>query len=299
MVRRRAHLGDGRDPGHGGGGDVAGRHRGGHRRGAAHLLDPLRRPGHAPASGSTGSSTGWPCRPSAAPISSPCTSRRWTAPATAPAPRPRPSPRRWSGSTPTLDGCSTASTRCPTAPAVSVVLVSDHGMAEARPDAVIDLDAVADLRGVRAVVSLSGANLVRPGRRGARAGGCATTSTTGPAGVTSSRACAPTCAARCPPRCTTAPIRGSAMWWSSPTRGSRSTWGRRRRPACTGGTPVIRTCTASSLASGPDIRPGQRIGSVDSVDLYPFLARLLRLAPNPDVDGGLAALAPVLAPAAR
>ncbi len=53
------------------------------------------------------------------------------------------------------------------------------------------------------------------------------------------------------------------------------------------------------LASGPDIEPGRRIGPVESVDLYPFLARLLRLAPNPDVDGDPAALAPVLAPAGR
>ena len=53
------------------------------------------------------------------------------------------------------------------------------------------------------------------------------------------------------------------------------------------------------LAAGPDIGPDQRIGPVDSVDLYPFLARLLRLVPNPDVDGDPAALAPVLLPARR
>ena len=50
------------------------------------------------------------------------------------------------------------------------------------------------------------------------------------------------------------------------------------------------------LARGPGITPGQDIPSFESVHIYPFLAHLLGLEPNADVDGSLSVLAPVLAP---
>ena len=119
--------------------------------------------GTHPRAGRRGPRLAGPCRPSAAPISSPCTSRRWTAPATAPAPRPPAVAEAVERVDADLGRLLDGIDALPHRAAVSVVLVSDHGMAEARPDAVIDLDAVADLRGVRAVVSLSGANLFVPG----------------------------------------------------------------------------------------------------------------------------------------
>lgn len=48
------------------------------------------------------------------------------------------------------------------------------------------------------------------------------------------------------------------------------------------------------LARGPGIAPGQRIGAFESVNVYPFLAHLLGLVPNPEIDGRLEVLAPVL-----
>jgi predicted AlkP superfamily pyrophosphatase or phosphodiesterase len=48
------------------------------------------------------------------------------------------------------------------------------------------------------------------------------------------------------------------------------------------------------LARGPGIAPGQRIPAFESVHVYPFLAHVLGLTPNPDVDGRLAVLGPVL-----
>ena len=48
------------------------------------------------------------------------------------------------------------------------------------------------------------------------------------------------------------------------------------------------------LARGPGIAPGQRIGAFESVNVYPFLAHLLGLTPNPEIDGRLEVLAPVL-----
>ncbi|HSG07910.1 MAG TPA: ectonucleotide pyrophosphatase/phosphodiesterase [Longimicrobiales bacterium] len=48
------------------------------------------------------------------------------------------------------------------------------------------------------------------------------------------------------------------------------------------------------LARGPGIEPGQRIEAFESVHVYPFLAHLLGLVPNPGIDGRLEILAPVL-----
>lgn len=50
------------------------------------------------------------------------------------------------------------------------------------------------------------------------------------------------------------------------------------------------------LARGPAIMPGQRIPAFESVHIYPFLARLLSLVPNGDIDGSISVLAPVLTP---
>lgn len=48
------------------------------------------------------------------------------------------------------------------------------------------------------------------------------------------------------------------------------------------------------LARGAGIAPGQRIEAFESVNVYPFLAHLLGLVPNPAIDGSLDVLAPVL-----
>jgi predicted AlkP superfamily pyrophosphatase or phosphodiesterase len=48
------------------------------------------------------------------------------------------------------------------------------------------------------------------------------------------------------------------------------------------------------LARGPLIRPGQRIAAFESVHIYPLLAELLGLSPNPAIDGRLHVLAPIL-----
>jgi predicted AlkP superfamily pyrophosphatase or phosphodiesterase len=48
------------------------------------------------------------------------------------------------------------------------------------------------------------------------------------------------------------------------------------------------------IAKGPGIAPGQRIPAFESVHVYPFLAHVLGLSPNPDTDGVLGVLAPIL-----
>ena len=180
---------------------------------------------------------------------------------------------------------------------ISVVLVSDHGMAAVRPGGTVDLAAIADLRGVRVVVSGPGANLFVPGGAararavrddindgtgGGLAGGRAYLRKEVPAAL----------------RYRDNPRIGDVVIVADP--GFMFDLGDASPPAgMHGWDPRHPDMHGVFLAAGPDIRPGQRIGRVGIVHLYPFLARLLRLAPNPDVDGDLSVLAPVLAPAAR
>ncbi|HEX7118306.1 MAG TPA: ectonucleotide pyrophosphatase/phosphodiesterase [Longimicrobiales bacterium] len=51
------------------------------------------------------------------------------------------------------------------------------------------------------------------------------------------------------------------------------------------------------LAAGPAIRSGLRIPAVENVHVYPLLAHLLGLRPNPEIDGRLEVLEPILEPA--
>lgn len=53
------------------------------------------------------------------------------------------------------------------------------------------------------------------------------------------------------------------------------------------------------VARGPGIAGGQRIGAFESVHVYPFVAHLLGLNPNPDADGRLDVLSGVLSPEIR
>jgi predicted AlkP superfamily pyrophosphatase or phosphodiesterase len=48
------------------------------------------------------------------------------------------------------------------------------------------------------------------------------------------------------------------------------------------------------VAMGPGIRAGQRIAPFESVHVYPFIAHVLGLRPNPQIDGRLEVLLPVV-----
>ena len=182
--------------------------------------------------------------------------------------------------------------------AVSVVVVSDHGMAATDPDAVIDLGAVADLRGVRAVVGRPGANLFVPGGE-ARARAVRDDINDGTGGGSSLEGARAYLRSEVPAalRYRADPRIGDVV--VVPDLGVTFDVGSPPPPGMHGWDPRHPDMHGIFLALGPDIRPGQRIGAFESVHVYPFLARLLRLAPNPDVDGDLSVLAPVLAPAAR
>ena len=178
--------------------------------------------------------------------------------------------------------------------AVSVVLVSDHGMAATRPDAVIDLRAIADLRDARVLAGGPGANLfVAGGEARARAVRDDINDGTGGNALAGGRAylrneVPAALHYRANPRI------GDVVVVADP--GVMIREGNPPPPGMHGWDPRHPDMHGIFLASGPDIRPGRRIGRIESVHLYPFLARLLRLAPNPDVDGDPAVLAPLLAP---
>jgi predicted AlkP superfamily pyrophosphatase or phosphodiesterase len=48
------------------------------------------------------------------------------------------------------------------------------------------------------------------------------------------------------------------------------------------------------FAAGPRVVPGSRLGRIDNVNVYPFVADLLGLRPAPGLDGSLAATRPIL-----
>ena len=75
-------------------------------------------------------------------------------------------------------------------------------------------------------------------------------------------------------------------------------WSAAERPARDGYThgwdPAHEVMHGVFVAAGPRFGPGQRIDSFESIHIYPLLAELLGLAPNPDADGRLEVLAPIL-----
>jgi hypothetical protein len=48
------------------------------------------------------------------------------------------------------------------------------------------------------------------------------------------------------------------------------------------------------FAAGPRVVPGSRLGALENVHVYPFIAHLLGLRPAPGLDGTLAATRPIL-----
>jgi alkaline phosphatase D len=183
-----------------------------------------------------------------------------------------------------LDGIETL----PYGNQVSVVVVSDHGMGNVEPDRVVNLRDIANLRGIRAVVTGTGTNLF-VGNDAARAravrddindelrGGRAYVRSEVPDALRY----------RADPRIgdvvvVAEPGAMIGMGGSSPP------------PGMHGWDPGHPDMRGIFLATGPEIAPGQRVGPIESVHVYPFLARLLQLTPHPDIDGDLSVLAPLL-----
>jgi len=79
----------------------------------------------------------------------------------------------------------------------------------------------------------------------------------------------------------------SVVPWSAAERPGRDGWTHGWDPA----TPEMR---GVFLAMGPRIREGARVPAFENVHVYPLMAEILGLAPNPEIDGRLEAVAGVL-----
>ena len=173
---------------------------------------------------------------------------------------------------------------------VSVVLVSDHGMGRVDPDLVIDLREIADLDDTRVVVTGPGVNLFVGGNEDrARAvrddindglqGGRAYLRGEVPDAL----------------RYRADPRIGNVVVVAEPGAMIGMGGSSRPPPGMHGWDPRHPDMHGIFLATGPEIVSERRVGPVESVHIYPFLARLLHLVPNPDIDGEASVLAPLLA----
>lgn len=171
---------------------------------------------------------------------------------------------------------------------VSVVLVSDHGMGPIDPDLVTDLRQIADLRNTRVMVTGPGANLfvegdpdrartVRDDINDGLRGGRAYLRDEVPDAL----------------RYRADPRIGDVVVVAEPGA-MIGLGGSSPPPGMHGWDPRHPDMHGIFLAMGPEIEPGGRVGPVESVHIYPFLARLLHLTPHPDIDGTLSVLAPLL-----
>ena len=59
--------------------------------------------------------------------------------------------------------------------------------------------------------------------------------------------------------------------------------------------PTLPSMHGVFLVRGPGITGGQRIPAFEAIHIYPFLAEILGLTPNPEIDGDLQVLEGILA----
>ena len=82
-----------------------------------------------------------------------------------------------------------------------------------------------------------------------------------------------------------------------PGAGARVGFGRTDSPPAgmDGWDPAHPSMHGIFLVRGPHIEPGRTIPAFESIHVYPFLAEVLDLTPNPSIDGDLSVLGPLIA----
>ncbi len=183
-----------------------------------------------------------------------------------------------------LDGIENS----PVANHVTVLILSDHGMAAAPEDSVVYLDDHADLDGVR--VLYNGTQALLYSDDSARIETVCRALDGIPHATVYRKAETP---ARWHYR--DSPRIGDLVVAADPGWVVRS---RDWRPWSGGGThgwdPYFRPMHGIFLASGPAIRSGLEIPAFENVHIYPLVAHLLGLEPAEGIDGRLDVLAPIL-----
>lgn len=192
-----------------------------------------------------------------------------------------------------LDGIA----RLPQRDSVTLVFVADHGMAEVHGERVFLADYLA-LDGVKVVSGGTYAQLFFHGDSARAEQAYATLSQRLPHGRVYRRGHYPP-----PYHYDNGPRTGDLLVvMEAPWQVAQ-----RRRPddgeggaPMTGGQhgydPALRDMHASFFALGPAVRPGARPAPFENVHVYPLVMHVLGLRPNPEADGRLEVLRPVLRP---
>ena len=175
---------------------------------------------------------------------------------------------------------------------VYLVVLSDHGMAAMDPERQIVVTEVVDLRGARSVPLGPGLSLHLDGDRGRAA------------------AIRDTFNAAVDPGDARAYLRaeapahlhlGDGVRFGDlvlvPDEGARVGFGRTESPPAGmhGWDPAHPSMQGIFLMRGPRIEPGRTIPAFESIHVYPFLAEVLDLTPNPNIDGDLSVLGRLIA----
>jgi len=183
--------------------------------------------------------------------------------------------------------------RLPYGDRVYVVALSDHGMAGVDPNRQIILRDAVDLRGVRAVPLGPGISLHVRGNDARSAEIRDTFNTRADEG--DARAFLRDDA---PPHLHVAnePRYGDVVLL--PAEGAVVAFRRNPSPPAGlhGWDPMIPSMHGVFLVRGPGIEGNQRVAAFEAIHIYPFLAEILGLIPNPKIDGKLAVLESVLSP---
>ena len=182
--------------------------------------------------------------------------------------------------------------RLPYGERVYLVVVSDHGMAPVEPDRQIELPALVDLSGVRAVPTGPGMSLhLTDGRDGSLLRDTLNTRLDGARAYLRDELPAQLHFAA-------SPRVGDVV--VVPDEGVLVGFRRDASPpvAMHGWDPTLRSMHGIFLARGPGIRPASRIAVFENIHIYPWLARLLRLRAGAGIDGDIAVLTDAIGPPA-
>jgi predicted AlkP superfamily pyrophosphatase or phosphodiesterase len=186
-----------------------------------------------------------------------------------------------------LDGLE----RTPVADAVTVFLVSDHGMATVPQDRVVYIDDYIDLEGVRAIHT-STQTMLYLGGDTARIDSLARALDAMPRATAYRKAETPARWHYRQGRRIGDLVIEADPGWIIRTRDGR--------PWTGGGThgwdPYFRPMHGIFLAQGPGIRAGVNIPAFENVHIYPLVAHLLGIEPADGIDGRFEVLAPILEP---
>lgn len=183
--------------------------------------------------------------------------------------------------------------RLPHGDSVTVIAVSDHGMTEVHGEMVYLADHL-ELDGVRVVSAGPYAQLFFGGDTARLERAYAALRGRLPHARVFRRGELPSRFAYENPRSGDLLVVMDPPWQVGRRRGERPAWDPARVAGTHGWDPAVGEMHAIFFARGFGIRPGARVGAFENVHVYPLLMHLLGLRPDPEAEGRLEVLRPVL-----